>query len=163
MRHVKWLKLFFLCKLTLVNSTPSICTQTRPNCDKNSICLPKNFTRTNRILHRSRGQCSKKKAFVKIQAPGFSFWICYWPFHNNYIVIESPRTAPGLHTYCFKKTCIKWKTHPIYQNYQDSPTWFILLICITDTNKLKGRLHQTKWVIYINIATSKRILVGYLW
>ena len=44
--------LYLLCKLTLVNSTPSIWTQTRLNCDKNSVILAKYFTRTNRILHR---------------------------------------------------------------------------------------------------------------
>ena len=31
--------LYLQCKLTLVNSTPSICTHTRPNCDKNCVCL----------------------------------------------------------------------------------------------------------------------------
>ena len=30
--------LYSLCKLTLVNSTPIIYKQTRPNCDKNSVC-----------------------------------------------------------------------------------------------------------------------------
>ena len=32
--------LYFRCKLTLVNSTLSICTQTRPNCNKNSVPEP---------------------------------------------------------------------------------------------------------------------------
>ena len=52
--------LYLYCKLTLVNSTPSICTQTRQNCDKNSVCLPKDFTPTNWILHRHAcGACDK--------------------------------------------------------------------------------------------------------
>ena len=35
-------------------------TQIRPNCNKNSVCLPKDFTRTNRILHRHAcGACDK--------------------------------------------------------------------------------------------------------
>ena len=55
------------CKLTLVNSTPSICTQTRPNCDKKSVCLAKHFTRTNRTLHRHAcGACVKFHAIWKL-------------------------------------------------------------------------------------------------
>ena len=51
---------YLYCKLTLVNSTPSICTQTRPNCNKNSVCLAKHFTRTNRTLHgHACGACDK--------------------------------------------------------------------------------------------------------
>ena len=38
MQHVKWLKLFIY---TLVNSTPSIYAQARPNGDKNSVSYPK--------------------------------------------------------------------------------------------------------------------------
>ena len=33
--------LYLKCKLTLVNLTPSICTQTIPTCDENSVYLPK--------------------------------------------------------------------------------------------------------------------------
>ena len=52
--------LWLQCKLTLVNSTPSICTQTRPNCDNNSVCLAKHFTKNNRILHwHVCGACDK--------------------------------------------------------------------------------------------------------
>ena len=39
--------LYLKCKLTLFKSTPSICTQTRPNCDKNILCLAKHVTQTN--------------------------------------------------------------------------------------------------------------------
>ena len=39
--------LYLYCKLTLLNSTPSICTQTRQNYDKNIVCLLKDFTPTN--------------------------------------------------------------------------------------------------------------------
>ena len=52
--------LYLYCKLTQVNSTVSICKQTRPNCNKNTFCLAKKFTRTNRILHRRAcGNCAK--------------------------------------------------------------------------------------------------------
>ena len=52
--------LYLECKLTLVNSTPSSCTQTRQNCNKNSVCLTKHFTPTNIILHRrAYGACDK--------------------------------------------------------------------------------------------------------
>ena len=51
---------FLKCKLTLVNSIPSICTHTRTNGDKNSVCLAKHFTKTKRILHRyACGACDK--------------------------------------------------------------------------------------------------------
>ena len=43
---------YLKCKLTMVNSTPSICTQTRKNCYNNNVCLAQHFTQTNRILHR---------------------------------------------------------------------------------------------------------------
>ena len=50
--------LYFSCKLTLVNFTPSICTETK--CNINSVCLAKHFTQTNRILHRHAcGACDK--------------------------------------------------------------------------------------------------------
>ena len=52
---------FYLqCSLPWLTLPPSICTQTRPNCDKKSVCLAKHFTQTNRILHRHAcGACDK--------------------------------------------------------------------------------------------------------
>ena len=59
--------LYSQCKLSLGNSIPSICTQTRQNCDKNSLCLPKDFTQTNRILHRHAcGACDKFHVWMGI-------------------------------------------------------------------------------------------------
>ena len=62
---VKCNKFFLWGYLASINF--SICTQTRPNCNKNCLCLAKHFTRTNRILNRHAcADCDKFHVCQKI-------------------------------------------------------------------------------------------------